>query len=913
MILNVSKFKFVNNNIQTTFHKRKIYPYLNKVNLEKLNGANTISNNSKKKFYRPSSSFMKRNYDSYLNKVYHNKSLNNISMINLPHLNNILFDLKQNYNDILIYNQKKANKIEKLLKTVKEMKENLYIFAEKRNKIELQDEDVIIYNYNEIKSTKEELENKMYDLISQKKSIDNLLQNQIDYNQTLVYLMECEKNNYVAQKKELAKILEKIRIIKRCQKIIDDFIIKHEKGEKDHNILKNKIFGNINLVEKINGAQSLDIEKINNEIKEKEFEITVLEDKVKEIEEKIIQEIDLPKKELNEKIEKAKKFKKNRLRDDKKHIEIINCLFLVQKQIYENKDTSDKKNKNIEIKDDKLLNESNKLNKENKPQINQIYSLKLNNKSTLLESVNFQDNKKIKTFFKNRRKQVVNKNNKKIMSKTTSTVYKTLNDYNSINENKSNLSILINKFNNIKITKNEIFDYIKDLESKSEFLRTQMSILHNKEINLENLKNNYTTKAKNIITNNFFNFDELTKNNEKCKEFLEQNELYLNQKRDAEEKLKKNIILDHIKQSSKINNKNINKRKFTEEEKINSSNIFQESKNLIDIIRSFFLISSDTIKDICKSEQDTDNNPYIEVLKKINEFYQNEDVYISKDYKLLLQYIKNLIKFCKEKRYILPEDILEEINSDLFNKFYKPGEINKKLDKEFINQFLAKKNKNYNNIFIHFTELVDPVIDIIKSIYNLIDSNENDNENINIKNNYNDDNENKSIERRFNTITTKSKRNNRKSNNSNSLKHESKSAYLSSELCRDEDDIEKNVKLDNSPKNRRSKLRFKLLDKKIADKLYEPYMAKTLYLRKLNFNIPNIKMLSNKISKTNYKLMKKIEEVNIISKKMKPYENPDIDTNKLSNNTYNSLIKIIKDKSNKYNYISTTKNMSPFN
>ena len=48
MLLNGSKLKFLNNNIQTTSHKRKIYTYLNKLNFEKLNGSNTISNNSKK-------------------------------------------------------------------------------------------------------------------------------------------------------------------------------------------------------------------------------------------------------------------------------------------------------------------------------------------------------------------------------------------------------------------------------------------------------------------------------------------------------------------------------------------------------------------------------------------------------------------------------------------------------------------------------------------------------------------------------------------------------------------------------------------------------------------------------------------------------------------------------------------------
>ena len=100
-----------------------------------------------------------------------------------------------------------------------------------------------------------------------------------------------------------------------------------------------------------------------------------------------------------------------------------------------------------------------------------------------------------------------------------------------------------------------------------------------------------------------------------------------------------------------INNLNINdnnkNQDFINEEYINNTfYLFRESKNLISIIRKFFLICSDLLKDIYISISKDENcstsnlekyfsdNSYIDVLKKINEYYDNEEVIISKDYKL---------------------------------------------------------------------------------------------------------------------------------------------------------------------------------------------------------------------------------------------------------------------------------------
>ena len=52
-------------------------------------------------------------------------------------------------------------------------------------------------------------------------------------------------------------------------------------------------------------------------------------------------------------------------------------------------------------------------------------------------------------------------------------------------------------------------------------------------------------------------------------------------------------------------------------------------------------------------------------------------------------------------------------------------------------------------------------------------------------------------------------------------------------------------------------------------------------------------------SKAFYNIKKMIGEVNVISHQMKIYNNPHLDTNKLCNNTYNSLVKLIYENTDK--------------
>ena len=89
------------------------------------------------------------------------------------------------------------------------------------------------------------------------------------------------------------------------------------------------------------------------------------------------------------------------------------------------------------------------------------------------------------------------------------------------------------------------------------------------------------------------------------------------------------------------------------------------------------------------------------------------------------------------------------------------------------------------------------------------------------------------------------------------------------------------------------------IDKNIINKLYTPFLQKTKYLRKLNPNIPEIKKMTSNCSKAYHNIKKMIGEVDTIFYQMKIYNNPHINMNKLSNNTYNFLNKLIYDNTEK--------------
>ena len=947
-----SKF-FLKKNSETS---RIIYPNLKpKTNssFKSFLSPSTSSMNRRKKLNRTSSGFLDRNYNTFMQKIIHGKNFINTSMIQEHKLNSMLFKLREYYNELNTHNSQHFQKIKEMLNTIKDSEEKLEKMKELET-IDLPDEKIGIKNYDSLKLTKEEIETKIFALLNQKKNIEDLMNNEHEYNKTLEYMLEAEQTQLFNTKTESLVVIEKIASIKRYQKIVNDNIAQNDKKEKGYNILRRKIFNDIKLIQKINSNQESINEKLIDEIKQKEIEIKNLEDKIQKLKDYENVDMQESKKELKEKVKNAKEFEQKRLKDEKRCIDIINCLTLIQKYFHEDDIDNDnfEKDKLINSKEYQQLlqlnqeenivfkpesqryikedvkNNEEKNNNKNRNQMNAMFYSTFNNKKFFdsNNSIKSRENMTISATFRNRKKFKDEKSFKKLGNKTSSTFYQTGYDFNSFYNNDNNsLNELVMKFNSISITKEEVFKYINNLLSKLDFYRKQMNCIHNKEINLEVMKTKYNIEVKNIISNNFYNFEELTKNNQKCKDFLEENEYFLNKVKKANHKIKMEKILKKIGQNEEIEKEE--NEELIEEEinnineddiNINADNIlFKLSYDLIINIKNFFIICSDLLKEIYVTithnkkfkindiETDNSKNPFLLVLKKLHEYDKNKDIIISDDYKLLLQYIKNLIKFCKDNKHVLSQEMMDDITSNLIHKFYKPGEVNKKLDKIFINRFLVKKNPNYNNIFVHFTLLSDQVIENIKAIYDLINSEENKiylkekeinknlvNTNSESQNQYNDVDESKNDAIRTKKIKYK-KRGSVKSVNLNSNSTNNISSNIFQELSEDKENIDEINSSGKKVINIKRKWKIKSLDKRITNKLYNPFLEKTAYLRQINPNIPGIKHMTSRTSKANHQINKKIGEVDIISHQMNIYNNPNIDSNQLCDNTYNTLVKLV--------------------
>ena len=991
MLKKESKLKIIQNaNCQTEKQIKNIqYPDL--YSQTKNRNINSISNNfsklrrnstsNSKQLSRTSSGFFERNYNSYLEKIFSKKNFINSSMIKKAELNDLLYRLKKYNNEIITYSYHKQE-------TINHLKNNLKLIEFKYNKlkelqdIELPDEKISVKNFNELKMSKDDIEQKLYHLIKEKQDIDYSLKNEQEYNKTIEYMFEDEQNRLLSIKRETNIIEQKLYNVGKYQKIVTDNLKKGEAKNKNYVDLDEKIDNDIKLIDQVNNKQAITNKNLEDIIKLKEKEIKILEEKLNELKENKDNDLNQYENDVKEEIQKAKEIDKKRIEDEKKYIEIINCLYIIQKYFIEEENFN--KEKLLSSKDYNLLTKmvSNnvssyldikKVNTENSIKANFegitksvnndrtkkriLSSFKIKNDYTSNSTIQ-EDKKSNNTTIKNN--SAINLNKTKSFkinpNKTISTFCNTNKfDITYYSNDKNNIEDLIEKFKSITLSKQTLFDYNSSLMSKLNFYRNQLDDFHFKEINLEGAKKDYENKVKDIISNNYFDFEELTKYNEKCQKFMEKNEYFINKAKKCSKREKMNkiiLILNEDKKKDKEIGKeeNNNISEEDEDKRISSDDIvFKSSKNIIMSINNFFLTCSDLLKDIIVTinninnndgnngisdkknaylKVDEDNsifikennitveisdNPFIETFKKLAEYQKNKEINISYDYKLLLQYINDLKQYVDKDENIQKYINLFELKLFLLDKFYKNGDNpnNKKIDKLFIKRFISKKTPNFNNYFNHFNKLLMPVMTNIKSLCELIndDSNKKYLDSI-IQNKIeviqklgsnkkiiNQQSENIS---KNETIEKEVKQ--KKDNSYKRLSSSNSEIYKNDELCYDKEETDSFETQSTKKKVVKVRKKVKSIDEKVINKLYTPFLEKTVYLRKLNPNIPGIKQMTSNNSKANFEIKKMINDVDTISHQMKIYNNPFLDPNKLSKTTYRSLVKLmLNDNKSKFN------------
>ena len=902
-------------------------------------------------------------------------------MIKKAELNDLLYKLKKYNNEIISYSYHKQE-------TINHLKNNLKLFEFKYNKlkelqdIELPDEKISVKNFNELKMSKDDIEQKLYDLIKEKQDIDYSLKNEQEYNKTIEYMFEDEQNRLLSIKRETNIIEQKLYNVGKYQKIVTDNLKKSEAKNKNYVDLDEKIDNDIKLIDQVNNKQAITNKNLEDNIKLKEKEIKILEEKLNELKENKDNNLNQYENDVKEEIQKAKEIGKKRTEDEKKYIEIINCLYIIQKYFIEEENFN--KEKLLSSKDYNLLTKmvSNnvssyidikKVNTENSIKANFegitksvnnnrtknriLSSFKIKNDYTSNSTIQ-EDKKSNNTTIKNN--SAINLNKTKSFkinpNKTISTFCNTNKfDITYYSNDKNSIEDLIEKFKSITLSKQTLFDYNSSLMSKLNFYRNQLDDFHFKEINLEGTKKDYEKKVKEIISNNYFDFEELTKYNERCQKFMEKNEYFINKTKKYSKREKMNkiiLILNKDKKKDKEIGKGENNNLSDEDEdkRISSDDIvFKSSKNIIMSINNFFLTCSDLLKDIIVtinninnndgnnvisdkrnvySKVDEDNtifikennitveisdNPFIETFKKLVEYQKNKEINISYDYKLLLQYINDLKQYVDKDENIQKFINLFELKLFLLDKFYKTGDNpnNKKIDKLFIKRFISKKTPNFNNYFNHFNKLLVPVMTNIKSLCKLIndDSNKKYLDSI-IQNKFeviqklssNKKIINQQSENIFQNETIEKEVKEKKDNIYKRLSSSNSEIYKNDELCYDKEETDSFETQSTKKKVVKVRKKVKSIDEKVINKLYNPFLEKTVYLRKLNPNIPGIKQMTNNNSKANFEIKKMINDVDTISHQMKIYNNPFLDPNKLSKTTYRSLVKLmLNDNKSKFN------------
>ena len=854
-----------------------------------------ISNSrSQQKLVNSSSTdFVDRNYNYYLiKKINRKRSLDNL--MKQDDLNLMLFKLKNYYNDIITINKDEELSLKKL-KIENDKNENKYKNLLDSKNLIIPNEKISFNELENLKYTSEEIENKIFGLLNQKQELDFKLKNEIEYSKTIEYMFEDEKEKIQKIHEETLEVENKLDILRKHKKILDKNLIKQQEKRKNSNNLLQKIEKDIHLILNFINSQDKKSKEVDDIITKRELENNEMKNNMKHQKEKNIIEFNTHKENTINLINKANEQQIEKIEKEKNYIKTILCLNLIQKFFIYKKEFN--YNELIESKDYKnLIGDIFIIKDENDNIIfnSKIYEfpfkkekiIRISNEKSFNETIN-----EFHHFKKN------NSNDKKILSKSLSN----LNIKNKKNRIKSaeisnlyytkmDLSKLIEKFNEIKFTKDEIFEYNSKMMNKIKFYQDELMNYNNKIILYENKKDKFKKKVNEIISKDYKNFYDLIINNSKFENFIKKNIDSIKHSEEKENEFRKSKV-NFFFTSQTSNKKPI---------EMTSIELYKNCHKLIRENKNFFkeiLINLKNLIDLYSEIAEISNEKYNKILEysfKIDNFIEPK----------FLDYIHELYNYVLNNENIKEKFDMDYIYKTLINPFYK-DKNEKDINIDFYNQFQSKKiNKEYeilyNFSFLNETiENIKIISDLIKDIKKLKLTPKRLSE-VSIANII-------SPRSSSGNILQKSplKKNSLFNNFLNSSKKTKYSHYMKKfnfkNLSQDIKDLNSKRSLeeeqsDNDTETTQPEIRIKpkninnSIDAKIIKNLYDPFLNKTFYARDLNSNLKKIKLMSSYNSKNVFSLKKREKEINELSNQIVIYNNPLLNVNNLSNPTYNYII-----------------------
>ena len=878
-------------------------------------------------------SFLQRNYQNYLMKQRVNSVRLNTNILSKTDLETILFNLKKNYNLIMSITQQGNLEL-------KTLNNNLEIEEEKLNKlidfkeIELPEEKISLRKLGDTNMTKEQLRNHLFELLNEKRGLDEQVNIANEYTKTVEHMIVGEKKKLRKMQEETNQIQEKLKNYHKYDLLLKENLQKTKIKNNNYLDLSHQLQKNIDLANNIINSNNEKNKTLENKIINKEEGVDSLKQTIDFMKQQNKENFLKYKEDNYEKIFRTKETQEEKIKKEKKYIDIIYCLYILQKYFIEQDIFSfsylkSSKEYNSIINDNYQIDIKDPKNEENRNSFNE--------KTKLIDDSNLNENSIMrKSAFTKSTKEVFRK-----LGKTKTYMIPNLRASKILQAKTQNMTLnqLKDILNQINLKKEEIFDYISKLSAKISLYQYNLNNLHAKEISLNDKKHDFFDRVKKIISENFLNFEELIKNNSKFESFLYKNELFINEMKLKNRENNLNEInkrlnpqkyeLEHnetgLSNMSRLTKEE--KEKYEKEQKlklnkeqmlINANESYKKANDLILKMNYFFdnILDtmnnvSNTIQNILKSgkieKDESQKNGLSEFLnsiekekEKIIEFKKINIEETKSDSSSFIDYIKKLIDYNKNNLYSkIDEKDLE--NKLLKSFFYQEEDINNnKINELSFNQFVSSdKISNQYDIFYHFYTMSDQTMDIIKSIISLIKNNEE------LINKYeakklSSDKSSKSILSNQNSLlasiftSTKAKlkassMNNKKFKlvNKQSIYDKEKNDEYDSVWVEDKDTSLETKSIKNEEKMFKKK--FNHIENNIMNHLYKPSFDKTTYLRQLNLEMKNIKNLTFNNSRYNFVMNQKKNEINLMSQQMMLYNNHGIHPNDLSIPMYNNI------------------------
>ena len=878
-------------------------------------------------------SFLQRNYQNYLMKQRVNSVRLNTNILSKTDLETILFNLKKNYNLIMSITQQGNLEL-------KTLNNNLEVEEEKLNKlidfkeIELPEEKISLRKLGDTNMTKEQLRNHLFELLNEKRGLDEQVNIANEYTKTVEHMIVGEKKKLRKMQEETNQIQEKLKNYHKYDLLLKENLQKTKIKNNNYLDLSHQLQKNIDLANNIINSNNEKNKTLENKIINKEEGVDSLKQTIDFMKQQNKENFLKYKEDNYEKIFRTKETQEEKIKKEKKYIDIIYCLYILQKYFIEQDIFSfsylkSSKEYNSIINDNYQIDIKDPKNEENRNSFNE--------KTKLIDDSNLNENSIMrKSAFTKSTKEVFRK-----LGKTKTYMIPNLRASKILQAKTQNMTLnqLKDILNQINLKKEEIFDYISKLSAKISLYQYNLNNLHAKEISLNDKKHDFFDRVKKIISENFLNFEELIKNNSKFESFLYKNELFINEMKLKNRENNLNEInkrlnpqkyeLEHnetgLSNMSRLTKEE--KEKYEKEQKlklnkeqmlINANESYKKANDLILKMNYFFdnILDtmnnvSNTIQNILKSgkiEKDESQkiglseffNSIEKEKEKIIEFKKINIEETKSDSSSFIDYIKKLIDYNKNNLYSkIDEKDLE--NKLLKSFFYQEEDINNnKINELSFNQFVSSdKISNQYDIFYHFYTMSDQTMDIIKSIISLIKNNEE------LINKYeakklSSDKSSKSILSNQNSLlasifsSTKAKLKassmyNKKFKlvNKQSIYDKEKNDEYDSVWVEDKDTSLETKSIKNEVKMFKKK--FNHIENNIMNHLYKPSFDKTTYLRQLNLEMKNIKNLTFNNSRYNFVMNQKKNEINLMSQQMMLYNNPGIHPNDLSIPMYNNI------------------------